>query len=228
MNKIDIEKLLSSKIKNSKLYKDSLTHRSASNENNERLEFFGDAILDFFITEYLYDKFPDDDEGDLSRKRSYLVRKETLSKIAINLNLGKKIILGEGERKSGGSKRDSIIADALEALIAVVYIVDGEEKTRSFIYAVFDDFIKKIPSNDDLKDSKTKLQELLQSHNCELPLYETSELNKNNKKSFMTYCKIIEHNINECGTGTNKRKSQQQAALKALNKLFTIFKKENA
>ena len=125
MNKIEIEKLLSSKIKNSKLYKDSLTHRSASNENNERLEFFGDAILGFYIAEYLFEKFPDDNEGDLSRKRSYLVRKETLSKIAINFHLGKKIILGEGERKSGGNKRDSIIADALEALIAVVYLIDG-------------------------------------------------------------------------------------------------------
>tara|TARA_B100000767_G_scaffold260384_1_gene271005 strand:+ start:4818 stop:5504 length:687 start_codon:yes stop_codon:yes gene_type:complete len=228
MNKIDIEKLLSSKIKNSKLYKDSLTHRSASNENNERLEFFGDAILGFYIAEYLFEKFPDDNEGDLSRKRSYLVRKETLSKIAINFHLGKKIILGEGERKSGGNKRDSIIADALEALIAVVYLIDGAEETRLFIHKVFDGFIKTLPSNDNLKDSKTKLQELLQSHNCELPLYDTTELNKKNRISFRTYCKIIEHNINEDGTGSNKRKSQQEAALKALNKLSEIFKKENA
>ena len=133
MKNIDIENLLSSKIKNSQLYLDSLTHRSASNKNNERLEFFGDAVLGFFIAEYLYNKFPEDDEGALSRKRSYLVRKETLSKIAANYNLGSKIILGEGERKSGGNKRDSIISDALEALIAVVYLVEGSGGVRNFI-----------------------------------------------------------------------------------------------
>ena len=125
-----IEKLLSSKVKNSKLYLDSLTHRSASNQNNELLEFFGDAILGFIIAEFLYNEFPNDDEGSLSRKRSYLVKKETLSKIALDYNLGSNIILGEGEKKSGGGKRDSIISDALEALIAVVYIEDGYEVSR--------------------------------------------------------------------------------------------------
>ena len=99
MNKLDIEKLLSNKIKTSQLYLDSLTHRSASNINNERLEFFGDAILGLIIAEYLYEKFPNDDEGSLSRKRSHLVRKETLYKVATNYNLGSKIILGEGEKK---------------------------------------------------------------------------------------------------------------------------------
>ena len=228
MKSIDIEKLLSQKTKNSQLYTDSLTHRSASNKNNERLEFFGDAILGFFIAEYLYDKFPDDDEGDLSRKRSYLVRKDTLSKIGVNFNLGKKIILGEGERKSGGNKRESIIADALEALIAVVYLVDGPTEARLFIHKIFDNFIKTLPSNDDLKDSKTKLQEILQSHNCELPNYDTKEVNKKNKISFITLCKIIEHNICEDGIGSNKRKSQQVAAEKALSKVSEIYKKENA
>ena len=112
MNNTDIEKLLSAKVLKSKLYIDSLTHRSASHINNERLEFFGDAVLGFFIAEYLYINFPNDDEGTLSRKRSYLVRKDTLSEIAKFYNLGNKIILGEGEKKSGGRKSTSIISDA--------------------------------------------------------------------------------------------------------------------
>ena len=112
MNK-SIEKLLSSKVKNSKLYLDSLTYVEASNQNNELLGIFGDAILGFIIAEFLYNEFPNDDEGSLSRKRSYLVKKETLSKIALDYNLGSNIILGEGE-KSGGSRRDSIISDALK------------------------------------------------------------------------------------------------------------------
>ena len=132
----DIEKLLSSKVLSSQLYLESLTHRSASNKNNELLEFFGDAILGFIIAEFLFNKYPADDEGSLSRKRSYIVRKETLSKVAKDLDIGNKIILGEGEKKSGGSRRDSIISDALEAIIAVVYIVDGFEEARKFIYNI--------------------------------------------------------------------------------------------
>ena len=153
-----IEKLLSSKVKNSKLYLDSLTHRSASNQNNELLEFFGDAILGFIIAEFLYNEFPNDDEGSLSRKRSYLVRKETLSKIALDYNLGSNIILGVGEKKSGGSRRDSIISDALEALIAVVYIEDGYEGSRKFIYKIFENYLKTLPKDDDLNKWRNNFQ----------------------------------------------------------------------
>ena len=150
-----------------------------------------DVLERLYIAEFLYEKFPEDDEGALSRKRSYLVRKDTLSLIATHYDIGSKIILGDGERKSGGHRRDSIISDALEALIAVVYIVEGPEETRKFISKVFERFINILPSNDDLKDSKTRLQELLQSHNIELPMYETTEVNKNNKIHFRTLCKII-------------------------------------
>jgi len=99
------------------------------------------------------------------------------------------------------------------------------EEARLFIKKIFDIFIKTLPSNDDLKDSKTKLQEMLQSHNCDLPNYDTKEINKKNKISFVTLCKIIEHNICEDGSGSNKRKSQQVAAAKALNKILEIYKK---
>jgi len=225
MNKFDIEKLLSQKVINSEIYKNALTHRSASNKNNERLEFFGDAILGFIIAEYLYKHFPNDDEGSLSRKRSYLVRKETLSKIATFYNIGSKVILGQGERKSGGNRRDSIISDTLEALIAVVYIIDGPEEAKLFIHKIFEKHIKTLPSNDDLKDSKTKLQELLQSHNCNLPQYETEETNTDRKIIFNTLCKIEEHSISENGIGLNKRKSQQEAASKAYKKVLEIYKK---
>ena len=215
----DIEKLLSPKVLSSQLYLNSLTHRSASNKNNELLEFFGDAILGFIIAEYLFNKYPADDEGSLSRKRSYLVRKETLSKIAKDFNIGKKIILGEGEKKSGGNKRDSIISDALEALIAVVYIVDGYDETKKFINNIFKNYLEKLPLDDDLKDSKTKLQELLQSQNSDLPKYHTEELVLKNEINFKTICKISKYNIYEEGVGSSKRKSQQEAASRALDKI---------
>ena len=215
----DIEKLLSPKVLSSQLYLNSLTHRSASNKNNELLEFFGDAILGFIIAEFLFNKYPADDEGSLSRKRSYLVRKETLSKIAKDFNIGKKIILGEGEKKSGGNKRDSIISDALEALIAVVYIVDGYDETKKFINNIFKNYLEKLPLDDDLKDSKTKLQELLQSQNCDLPKYDTKELVLKNEINFKTICKISKYNIYEEGVGSSKRKSQQEAASRALDKI---------
>ncbi len=223
MKKEDIEKLLSSKIKKSQIYLNSLTHRSASNKNNERLEFFGDAILGFFIAEYLYERFPDDDEGTLSRKRSYIVKKETLSKVAARYDIGSKIILGGGEKKSGGHRRDSIISDALEALIAVVYIVEGPDLARIFIYKIFDDILNSMPSDENLKDPKTKLQELLQANNFELPNYETEEIQNKNNITFKTICTIKKFNVSESGSGSNKRKSQQEAALKAYNKIRKIY-----
>ena len=215
----DIEKLLSPKVLSSQLYLESLTHRSASNKNNELLEFFGDAILGFFIAEFLFNKYPTDDEGSLSRKRSYIVRKETLSKVAKDFDIGKKIILGEGEKKSGGNRRDSIISDALEAIIAVVYIVDGFEEARKFIYNIFKNYLEKLPADNDLKDSKTKLQEFLQAQNCELPNYETEEIILKNEIYFKTICKIIKYKIYEEGIGSSKRKSQQEAASRALEKI---------
>jgi len=223
MKKEDIEKLLSSKIKKSQIYLNSLTHRSASNKNNERLEFFGDAILGFFIAEYLYERFPDDDEGTLSRKRSYIVKKETLSKVAARYDIGSKIILGGGEKKSGGHRRDSIISDALEALIAVVYIVEGPDLARIFIYKIFDDILNSMPSDENLKDPKTKLQEILQANNFELPNYETEEIQNKNNITFITICTIKKFNVSESGSGSNKRKSQQEAALKAYNKIRKIY-----
>jgi len=223
MKKEDIEKLLSSKIKKSQIYLNSLTHRSASNKNNERLEFFGDAILGFFIAEYLYERFPDDDEGTLSRKRSYIVKKETLSKVAARYDIGSKIILGGGEKKSGGHRRDSIISDALEALIAVVYIVEGPDLARIFIYKIFDDILNSMPSDENLKDPKTKLQEILQANNFELPNYETEEIQNKNNITFKTICTIKKFNLSESGSGSNKRKSQQEAALKAYNKIRKIY-----
>ena len=222
----DIEKLLSKEIINSKLYKDSLTHRSSSNNNNERLEFFGDAVLGFIIAEYLYKHYPADDEGSLSRKRSYLVRKESLSKIANSYNLGNQIILGQGEKKSGGHKRDSIIADALEAIIGVVYLIEGIDGAKKFIHSIFQESLKSLPNNDDLKDSKTKLQEILQSYNYDLPEYQTVEVNSNNKISFKTLCIIEKYSICEEGYGSNKRKSQQEAAKKTLKEISKIINKD--
>ena len=146
-------------------------------------------------------------------------------KIAKFYNLGDKIILGQGEKKSGGHRRESIIADALEALIGVVYLIDGTDSAEKFVHSIFEKSFDSLPTNEDLKDPKTKLQEILQSYNYDLPEYYTTEINQKNKISFKTLCKIKKHRICEEGFGSNKRKSQQEAARKTLNTISNIFNK---
>ncbi|MEC7885726.1 MAG: ribonuclease III [Pseudomonadota bacterium] len=226
MQSKNIEELISQKVKASDLYKDALTHRSAGNSNNERLEFLGDAVLGLIVGEYLYKKFPEDDEGGLSRKRAYLVRKETLQKIAQDNDLGSMLNLGKGERKSGGRNRASIISDALEAIIGVIFIIDGLIESQRFVLALFSNFLDNIPIEDDLKDPKTKLQEILQSRKNDLPTYETDELNQGEKERFLTRCIISQYSITEVGRGKSKRESQQDAALKTLEILKEKFKEK--
>ena len=134
MNKINkLNEILSEKTLNSDLFKNSLTHRSASSNNNERLEFLGDAVLGLVIANHLYSSFKNDQEGILSRKRSHLVKKDTLFTIAKKLSLSDLINIGEGEKKSGGKNSSSILSDALEAIIGVVFIIDGYDTAKEFI-----------------------------------------------------------------------------------------------
>ena len=220
MNKINkLNEILSEKTLNSDLFKNSLTHRSASSNNNERLEFLGDAVLGLVIANHLYSSYKNDQEGILSRKRSHLVKKDTLFRIAKKLSLSDLINIGEGEKKSGGKNSSSILSDALEAIIGVVFIIDGYDTAKEFILKVYQEELENIPNDEELKDSKTKLQEFLQSKGFNLPKYETKEVLIEKDLHFETTCHVKELKIEEKGVGKNKRLSQQTAASKVLNNI---------
>ena len=220
MNKINkLYEILSEKTLNSDLFINSLTHRSASSNNNERLEFLGDAVLGLVIANHLYSSFKNDQEGILSRKRSHLVKKDTLFRIAKKLSLSDLINIGEGEKKSGGKNSSSILSDALEAIIGVVFLIDGYDAAKEFILKVYQEELENIPDNEELKDSKTKLQEFLQGKGFNLPKYETKEVLIEKDLHFETTCHVKELKIEEKGVGKNKRLSQQTAASKVLNNI---------
>jgi ribonuclease-3 len=220
MNKINkLYEILSEKTLNSDLFINSLTHRSASSNNNERLEFLGDAVLGLVIANHLYSSFKNDQEGILSRKRSHLVKKDTLFRIAKKLSLSDLINIGEGEKKSGGKNSSSILSDALEAIIGVVFLIDGYDAAKEFILKVYQEELENIPDDEELKDSKTKLQEFLQGKGFNLPKYETKEVLIEKDLHFETTCHVKELKIEEKGVGKNKRLSQQTAASKVLNNI---------
>ncbi|MGI9305496.1 MAG: ribonuclease III [Gammaproteobacteria bacterium] len=204
-------------IVDSALFEEAITHRSANKKNNERLEYLGDAILGFVVAEYLYAHKPDSAEGELSRLRAHLVRKDTLAEIAVELELGEIIKLGPGEMKSGGRRRDTTLADALEAIFAAVYLLKGLEHVRRFILDVYHDRLVSLPPGEQIKDPKSRLQEFLQSKNLSLPAYELSEVEgASHAQHFSTLCTIEEYGIRVTGEGASKRKSEQDAACKAL------------
>ena len=220
MNKINkLYEILSEKTLNSDLFINSLTHRSASSNNNERLEFLGDAVLGLVIANHLYSSFKNDQEGILSRKRSHLVKKDTLFRIAKKLSISDLINIGEGEKKSGGKNSSSILSDALEAIIGVVFLIDGYDAAKEFILKVYQEELENIPDDEELKDSKTKLQEFLQGKGFNLPKYETKEVLIEKGLHFETTCHVKELKIEEKGVGKNKRLSQQTAASKVLNNI---------
>ncbi|MGB5688384.1 MAG: ribonuclease III, partial [Woeseiaceae bacterium] len=167
-----LEKTLHYRFHNAGLFVQALTHRSATGPNNERLEFLGDAVLDFVISDALFDLRPEADEGDLSKLRASLVKDASLAKLAVELGLGEYLILGSGERKTGGHRRESILADALEAIFGAVYIDSGYNAAKELIDRVFEQRLELLPDADDLRDSKTRLQEWLQARKLSLPDYD--------------------------------------------------------
>lgn len=199
------------------LLKRALTHRSAASENNERLEFLGDALLDFVIAEALCKRFPDASEGELSRLRASLVKKETLARLARGVALGQHLILGEGELRSGGDARDSILADALEAIFAAAYLDAGFEAARSLILSLFADHLAGVPSKGVSKDPKTRLQEYLQSRRRGLPEYRVVEVaGSPHEQSFRVLCLLADTGGATEGSGTSRRRAEQDAATKML------------
>jgi len=198
----------------------ALTHRSAGRDNNERLEFLGDAILSFVISDELYRHFPDADEGRLSRLRATLVRGDTLAEIARDLALGDYLHLGTGEMKSGGFRRDSILADAFEAIIGAIFLEAGIEPARAFILRHLGPRMAEVDSGTTLKDPKTRLQEFLQSRRRPLPTYDVVSVEgDDHAQTFRVTCKIEGIPDPIFGNGTSRRKAEQMAAEEALKKL---------
>ncbi|MDW3095231.1 MAG: ribonuclease III [Gammaproteobacteria bacterium] len=212
---------LPKEITTSKLFNSALTHRSASKDNNERLEFLGDAVLGLVIANILFKKFPNCDEGDLSRLRAHLVCKRALAALAKEAKLSEVLRLGAGEKKSGGHFRASILADCLEAIIGAVYLLKGFNFTSEFIKSLYEKSLEELPDIDELKDPKTRLQEYLQSRQIDVPSYMLlNEWGEGNNKRFSVKCFIKELNVSSEGEEKSKKKAEQLAASKLLQSLL--------
>ncbi len=191
----------------------ALRHRSAGNMNNERLEFLGDAVLNLVIANQLYTMHSKATEGELSRWRASLVREESLAVIARELDLGRYLVLGPGELKSGGFRRDSILADALEATIGAVYLDQGFDVAQALLVRLFERMLQDLPDAASLKDPKTRLQEWLQGGKRELPSYEvTSIRGQAHKQVFEVTCTLSDTQQTAVGRGSSRRKAEQAAA----------------
>ena len=206
--------------KNQELMTLALTHRSFSAKNNERLEFLGDAILNFVAGEALFERFPEAREGQLSRLRAKLVKGETLAILARHFQLGDYLNLGSGELKSGGFRRDSILADAVEALIGAIYLDAGMDKVREVVLAWLEDEFKDLTLVDTNKDTKTRLQEFLQSRNEDLPKYEVVNIEgEPHERVFYVECYLAILDKTTRGQGSSRRVAEKQAAGRALELL---------
>ena len=203
-----------------RLLRQALTHRSAAGDNNERFEFLGDAVLQLVISDLVYRARPDASEGRLSRLRSFLVKDVTLAEIAVELGLGEHLILGSGEKKSGGHRRSSILADTVEAIIAAVYLDAGFDAAQQLIRRIFDKRLEELPVGGELRDSKSRLQEFLQSRQLPLPDYRTENVTgKAHKQSFEVSCTIAALDLTANGNGTTRRDAEQDAAGAMLAKI---------
>jgi len=203
-----------------RLLQQALTHRSFAGENNERLEFLGDAVLDLVIADIVFAAHGSGTEGELSRQRAALVNKASLAEIASQLGIGEFLRLGSGERKTGGHRRESILADALEALFGAVYVDAGFETAARIVRQVFAERLQKLPADADLRDPKTRLQELLQAEGSELPEYELIRTSgKAHRQIFEVHCSIRQASLESRGSGTTRRNAEQDAAQEMLRML---------
>ncbi len=206
----------------------ALTHRSAGRENNERLEFLGDAALGLIIAEALWQRFPIADEGELSRRRASLVNRDSLARMARDLRLGDYLHLGPGELRTGGHARDSILADALEAIIGAVYSDLGFEAARSMVLRLFAGRLEQHPSSAALKDPKTRLQEWLQARRRPVPEYTVTEVTgAAHDQHFKVLCRLSDDGVEVLGEGSSRRRAEQAAAESLLQRLQTPSKGGN-
>ncbi len=198
----------------------ALTHRSAGGNNNERLEFLGDSVVNHIIAEELYHRFPRAREGEMSRMRASLVKGDTLAEVARELELGDYLQLGKGERKSGGHRRSSILADTFEAVIGAVLLDSGMDACRECMHKWFAARLDKVSADNAGKDAKTRLQEFLQGRNHPLPEYVLLKVEgDDHDQSFKVACRLSSPQLVAEGTGSSRRKAEQAAAATALETL---------
>ncbi|KAB2825653.1 ribonuclease III [Aliivibrio finisterrensis] len=215
-----LEKKIGYQFKDENYFKLALTHRSANGTHNERLEFLGDSILSFVIADELYHRFPKVDEGDMSRMRATLVRGHTLAELGREFQLGDYLYLGPGELKSGGFRRDSILADAVEAIIGAIYLDSDTETIRGIILSWYQTRLDSIEPGVSQKDPKTRLQEYLQGRRKPLPTYTVTKIKgEAHNQEFTIECIVAGLDTPVIGKGSSRRKAEQSAADIALGQL---------
>ena len=215
-----LQKQLGFRFRDPDLLQQALTHRSAGKTNNERLEFVGDAVLGMVIAEQLYQRFPRASEGQMSRLRASLVKREALAGIAHALSLGDYLILGEGEQRSGGHSRDSILADAVEAILGASYQDQGFAASQALILRLWAESLAGLKLEQEQKDPKTRLQEWLQARQHEVPEYAIVRVTgKQHQQVFHVECRIDTLDLAVTASGGNRRKAEQAAAAAMLEKL---------
>lgn len=201
------------------LLEEALTHRSHGARNNERLEYLGDAVLNFAVAEMLYREFDGATEGELSRYRASLVSGETLGGVALEIGLGDHLQLGEGELKSGGYRRTSILADALEALLGALFLDRGLDEARNAVWKLLGPRLRELPTAAELKDPKTRLQERLQARGLDLPSYEVIAVSgAPHDQEFRVRCEVRALELCAEANGTSRRRAEQEAAALVLEK----------
>ena len=216
-----LQRNLGYQFRDSQLLRLALTHRSAGGRNNERLEFLGDSILNHVIAEALFGRFPKAREGELSRMRAALVKGDTLAEVARELELGDSLQLGSGERKSGGHRRGSILADALEAVIGAILLDAGVEQCRERVLDWFSTRLDDLSASLVEKDPKTRLQEYLQGRGRPLPDYQLVDVNgEAHAQQFRVSCRLERPDLVVEGSGSSRRRAEQAAALEALEGLL--------
>lgn len=226
MNKIlinGLQKKLGYTFVRHELLQQALTHRSASSKHNERLEFLGDSILSFVIANELYQRFPRINEGDMSRMRATLVRGHTLAELAREFALGECLRLGQGELKSGGFRRDSILADTVEAIIGAVFLDSDIQTAAELIVNWYQSRLEAMTPGDKQKDPKTRLQEFLQGRHLPLPSYLVVAVHgEAHDQQFTIHCLVSGLEQPVVGIGSSRRKAEQIAAEQALNQLESL------
>jgi ribonuclease III len=215
-----VERTFGHTIQSAELFQTALTHRSAAGVHNERLEFLGDSVLNCAVARFLYDAHPGGDEGALSRLRASLVNRDTLAQIASELSLGEHLRLGPGELKSGGYRRGSILADALEALLGAIFLEAGFDAAAAAVRRLIGARLEELPTAEALKDPKTRLQELLQARGLALPVYAvTSATGEPHDQFFTVTCEVPAFGLVAVGEGGSRRRAEQLAARKVLDRL---------
>ena len=220
-----LSKILPPEVLESANFQLAMTHRSMGGKHNERMEFLGDSVLGVIITAQLYKQLPNATEGYLSRLRASLVNENTLAELSTKLSISDHLRLGSGELKSGGFRRKSILADAFETVVGCIYLEKGIDIAKDFILLVYQDLLKDLPCEDDLKDPKTRLQELLQANGYDVPEYNlVSITGEAHKQTFSCECSIDSLKICTTGIASSRRKAEQKAAADAVKKVINYVK----